>query len=149
MIANNETFDNVIWTDETTIYLENYGSYQYRKVGEPNPRKPKPKHPQKLNVWGAITRKGRGNVVIFNGNVNQEFYTDSILRDTVIPLIADYFPNGARYQQDSAPAHRSRRATGFMHDNGIVRFPFPPESPDLNPIESIWNCMKEYCRKKA
>ena len=40
--------------------------------------------------------------------------------------------------QDNDPKHCSRLAQGFYDGNGINWWCTPPESPDLNPIESLW-----------
>ena len=30
----------------------------------------------------------------------------------------------------------------YLKDNNIIWWPIPPESPDINPIENVWGCMK-------
>jgi transposase len=44
--------------------------------------------------------------------------------------------------QDSAPGHRAGYALNELQEHGIVPIYWPPFSPDLNPIELIWNQMK-------
>ena len=56
VLETGDTFDNVIFTDECSISLEQFRRTCYRKVGEPAKRKPKPKHPLKLHVWAGISR---------------------------------------------------------------------------------------------
>ena len=38
------------------------------------------------------------------------FYTDVILRDTLLPYIKAAFPGGHRFIQDNDPKHRSKKA---------------------------------------
>ena len=45
-------FEDVVWTDESMIQLENHRTFCYRKVGAPLKPKPKPKHPYKVMVSG-------------------------------------------------------------------------------------------------
>lgn len=61
-----ETFDNVIFSDETTVALECFALMCYKKRGR-RVVKPKAKHPVKLHVWGAISRQGPGPIVVFDG----------------------------------------------------------------------------------
>lgn len=42
-IANNETFDDVIWNDETSVQLECHRRHFFRKQGQPPKLKPGPK----------------------------------------------------------------------------------------------------------
>jgi transposase len=45
---------------------------------------------------------------------------------------------------DSDPKHTSNETRLFMLLNGINNYPMPPESPDLSPIEMVWNYIKYY-----
>lgn len=52
-VADNEQFDDVIFTDECSVQLDHHGRLCFRKKDEPRKMKPKPKHPLKVHVWGA------------------------------------------------------------------------------------------------
>ena len=56
-------FEDVIWTDETSVQLESHRRHSYQKKGEPVVLKPRPKHPVKLHVWAGISKKGRTSIV--------------------------------------------------------------------------------------
>ena len=47
------------------------------------------------------------------------------------------------FQQDNDPKHTSKRAKEWMEDNNITLLDWPPQSPDLNPTEHLWNHMKK------
>ncbi len=53
-----DSFADVIWSDESTIQLETYKRYCYRKEKEKPRPKPCPKHPLKVHVWAGISKKG-------------------------------------------------------------------------------------------
>ena len=63
----NDTFDDVIWSDETSVQLEFHRRHCFRKADQPPKLKPKPKHPIKVHVWAAISKRGATEVCIFEG----------------------------------------------------------------------------------
>jgi transposase len=48
------------------------------------------------------------------------------------------------FQQDNAAAHGARLTISNLEDRNIPCIPFPAKSPHLNPIETIWNIMKDW-----
>ena len=59
-----DSFDNVIWSDESTIQLETHRRHCYWKEGQ---KKPRPKHPIKVHVWAGISKKGATKICVFEG----------------------------------------------------------------------------------
>ena len=147
VLETGDTFDNVIFSDECSISLEQFRRTCYRKVGEPAKRKPKPKHPLKVHVWAGISRHGATKICIFEGIMLADLYCD-ILRSNLIPFINEKLPNH-RFMQDNDPKHTSRVAKTFFEDNRINWWRTPPESPDLNPIENLWHELKFYLETKV
>ena len=117
-----ETFDDVVFTDKSSIWLERHNKVCFRKKGMPAKLKPTVKHPYKVHVWGGISKRGATSILIFTGIMKKEFYVEAILRDTLLPFVRERFPDGYRFQQDNDPKHKSKRNWNcFGHLKGHVK----------------------------
>ena len=54
VLESGDTFQNVIFSDECSVSLEQYRQTCYRRIDEPTKQKPKPKHPLKVHVWAGL-----------------------------------------------------------------------------------------------
>ena len=68
---------------------------------------------------------------------------------TLLPMIEKLYPNGHRFIHDNDPKHTSAKARQFIIDHRVNWWHTPPESPDCNPIESMWHEMKENLRREV
>jgi transposase len=50
--------------------------------------------------------------------------------------------------QDGAPGHRAKATASQLEERGVRKIFWPPYSPDLNPIETIWDWMKDYIQEQ-
>ena len=101
-----ETFSDVIWTDESSIQIDSHRRRCYRKYHRPKRLKPRPKHPAKVHIWGGISPRGATPIVIFTGILIATRYT-KILEAGLLPFVTTTFPDGHRFQQDNDPKHKS------------------------------------------
>ena len=60
-LDTNDTFDNVIWTDESSIQLTRHSQTMRVKVGKEQVLKPAAKHTVKVHVWAVISKRGATN----------------------------------------------------------------------------------------
>jgi transposase len=48
------------------------------------------------------------------------------------------------FMQDNAPCHKTHKVMSFLERKRIPTLDWPPQSPDLNPIENIWDIIRRY-----
>lgn len=89
--------------------------------------------------WGGI-KLGRKSALVHipPPGLNAERYVAEVLDPHVVP-VAEEFGADLLFQHDNAPPHRGIIARDFLDTFGIERLEHPPNSPDLNPIEHLWD----------
>ena len=148
-LRENEQFNNVIFTDECSVLLENHSKLSFQRTWEQPKVKGKPKHPIEVHVWAGISKGGSTELIMFEGIMDAQFYVSEILTNGLLPFNRTTFPNGHRFKQDNDPKHTSRLASSFMEEQGINWWKTPPESPNLNPIKVLWHELKHFLRTKV
>lgn len=101
-----------------------------------------------VHVWGAFCAGGKSELVILNQNVTGVVYR-GILHQNLIPWAHGIFANNFRYQDDNAPAHRARVVTRYLEEQDVNQLRQPALSPDVNPIEHLWDELGRAIRNRA
>ena len=144
-------WSKVLFSDESNFCMSfgNQGARVWRKTGEremPKCLKSSVKYPQSVMVWGAMSAAGVGPLCFIKGRVNAASYQE-ILEHFMLPSAEKlYGDEDFIFQHDLAPAHSAKTTGKWFTDHGITVLNWPANSPDLNPIENLWDIVKRKLR---
>ncbi|PIO59665.1 hypothetical protein TELCIR_18868 [Teladorsagia circumcincta] len=150
MIENHEDFSQCIFTDETTVQVGCATKHCFVKQNDYFARlRSRAKHPAKIHLWGGISMRGPTELAMFAGEIRMDSqkYCEIIER-CYMPFATTIYNGYGVLVQDNAPAHKSAYTTARMKTLKIKLLDWPPESPDLNPIELVWGSLKSFVRKQ-
>ncbi|GBM76409.1 Transposable element Tc1 transposase [Araneus ventricosus] len=104
-----------------------------------------------MMLWGTFSWAALEPVVVVEQTMKAANYPN-ITADQLHPYMAFVFPTGnGIFQQDNAPRHKTRIVLEWFeeHTDEFHLMSWPPNSPDLNPMEHIWDAMERKLRAQT
>ena len=160
-----------LWQDEIAFYLDGVGfTHKYNPFDQAQaPRTMAWRRPHDGLDFERTTKGSHegvgGRVAHFicaiahdKGMVLTEQYHDRLNGENFAAFVRRVFPRlfetsanpeGKLFLQDGDPSQNSKKARDAFEEVGAVVFKIPARSPDLNPIENIFNGVKQKLREDA
>ena len=101
-----------------------------------------------VGVWGCFMDTILGPLVIIpkGARMNQTRYTEEILKPHFVPFYRKMrrkYGKEVVMQEDGAKYHFAPIPAKYKDSFKIKRLEWPPQSPDLSPIENVWKQLKD------
>ncbi len=142
-----EDWRKVVFSDESPFVLRFNGRRRvWRRHNERyhvKALKGQFKNDTKINVWGCFCAHGVGRLHLIEGIMDSKVYV-KILDNALRPSVKALFGRKPYiFHQDNDSKHKSKFTMEYIEDVGLPYLVWPPQSPDLCPLENLWSILDQ------
>lgn len=99
-------------------------------------------------VWGCMSAAGVGNLHFIDGILNKDVYVDILKQNVKQSATKLGISNNFAFYQDNDPKHTAMVSRLWLINNCPKLLQPPPQSPDLNVIEHLWDYLAKKLYRK-
>jgi hypothetical protein len=139
---------DVVISDESRFGLFSDSRRRWVQLGANNPAAfvKRPKHDTTVMVWGAIGYGYKSELQFILKTMKAITYELMFRHFNILPKMIKNFTDRGRqppyFQQDGAPPHKAKTSMDYLRSMINLIEDWPPNSPDLSPIETLWGILK-------
>ncbi len=94
-------------------------------------------------MWGIFSLHNLGPLVPIEHRLNATVYLNIVAAHAHPFMTTVYSSSDGYFQQDNAPYYKAQIISDwFLEHNEFTLLKWPPESPDINPIEHLWDVVE-------
>lgn len=149
-----QQWNSVLFSDESRFSLSNADGRLrvWRRAGERFADACVLEHDRfgggSIHVWGGISFLHRTPLHVFRNAVTAQAYINEVLRPIVVPAFQAH-QDLRVFQQDNARPHTARATLQFFQAQNMNVMAWPAFSPDMAPIEHIWDELERRVRARG
>ena len=88
-------------------------------------------------IWGGISHRQKSGLITIVGSLKAAHYCNEVIDPIVLPYLRQR--HAAIFQQDNARPYSARHTRDHLQQNNVHVLDWPARSPDLSPIEHLWD----------
>ena len=145
MLSQNYYLNKISFSDESRFVLGKDNRWIWVRKGDftKNSYTTETKFPQSIMIFGVIAHDYKSKLVVVDGSIDSETYISNMIKSGFIDDMNNKFGQLEwLYMQDGARCHTAQETMDWLEDRLDVISDWPPNSPDLNPIELVWSILK-------